>query len=129
MNVFMYNLKLKYFLNFDLWDEILINLNYRILYIFRRKWDNMIWIWLFWWFNSIFVRYNIVCIYIIVMFFYKFSFYYCFIYIIIYVLWNKCWVNCNKKNLIKLFKIIMINLNIFECKVFKFFIFCYLLLV
>lgn len=42
LNVFTYNLKLKYFPNLDLWDETLINLNYRILYIFRKKRDNMI---------------------------------------------------------------------------------------
>lgn len=51
LNVFTYNLKLKYFPNLDLWDEILINLNYRTLYIFRRKRDNMIWIWSPWWNN------------------------------------------------------------------------------
>lgn len=51
LNVFTYNLKLKYFPNLDLWDETLINPNYRTLYIFRRKRDNMIWIWLPWWNN------------------------------------------------------------------------------
>lgn len=50
LNVFTYILKLKYFLNLDLWDEILINLNLRILanlwFLERSEIDVFLkWIW------------------------------------------------------------------------------------